>query len=64
MNFPGFTHYGIWKKPKTDAPFICLEPWYGVDSTEGAPEKLEDKEGIVILKPSEIFRAGYSIIIE
>lgn len=64
MNFPGFTHFGIWKKPKTGAPFICLEPWYGVDSTEGGPKKLEKKEGIVLLEPEGLFRAGYSINLE
>ncbi|MBI9104918.1 MAG: aldose 1-epimerase family protein [Spirochaetales bacterium] len=64
MEFPGFTHFGIWKKPKTDAPFICLEPWYGVDSTEGGPGEIEKKEGIINLEPSGIFKAGYRIILE
>ncbi|MBI9103812.1 MAG: aldose 1-epimerase family protein [Spirochaetales bacterium] len=64
LEFPGFTHFGIWKKPKTDAPFICLEPWYGVDSTEGDPGEIENKEGIINLEPSGIFKAGYRIILD
>jgi len=61
MKFPGFTHFGIWKKPKTDAPFICLEPWFGVDSTEEQTSDLTDKEGIIILSPCKTFSSAYYI---
>ena len=62
--FPGFTHFGIWKKPGTDAPFICLEPWYGVDSTEGTSKEFIDKEGIITIRPDEIFHSQYFIELE
>jgi galactose mutarotase-like enzyme len=64
LRYPGFTHFGIWKKPHTDAPFICLEAWFGVDSAAGNSKVFTDKEGIIILKPGETFRSEYSIELE
>ncbi len=64
MEFPDFTHFAIWKKAHTDAPFICLEPWFGVDSTEGGPRELNRKEGIVLLEPNDVFSSCYSLRIK
>ena len=61
MTFPGFTHFGIWKTPKTNAPFICLEPWFGVDSTEGDSKDFLKKEGIITLSPGENFCSAYTV---
>ena len=29
MSCAGFPSMGVWSQPKTDAPFVCLEPWIG-----------------------------------
>lgn len=61
MNFKGFPYFGIWSWPKKPAPFICLEPWYGIDSTEGDSTEWFDKEGLEIIEPGESFQAFYTI---
>jgi galactose mutarotase-like enzyme len=61
MDFKGFPYLGIWKKAFTNAPFICLEPWYGVDSSEGDSGRWEEKEGLENLKEGEQFKASYKI---
>lgn len=58
MTHTGFPYMGIWTKP---APFICLEPWYGIADYYNTNKKLEDKIGIRKLKGNESFACSYSI---
>ncbi len=61
VNFKGFPYLGIWTKP-VKAPFICIEPWYGLaDSTQR--RDLTTKEGILNLPPNGKFTASYTITI-
>ena len=50
---------GIWAKPGAD--YVCIEPWYGYDDTVDATGILEEKPGIIALKPGDVFKTGYSI---
>ena len=59
INFAGFPNFGIWTKH--NAPFICLEPWYGYSDTDKSTQQIVEKEGIQFLKPNAIFNATYSI---
>ncbi|MEZ0006796.1 galactose mutarotase-like enzyme [Flavobacterium sp. 28YEA47A] len=55
-NFPNL---GIWTK--NDAPFICLEPWFGYSDTLQSNGNLFEKEGIIILSPRKTFQASFNI---
>jgi galactose mutarotase-like enzyme len=57
--YPAFPHLGLWTK--TDAPFLCIEPWQGYSDTNDASGNLAEKEGIILLRPQEKFSAGFSI---
>ena len=60
LNFENFPYLGIWSKP-TGAPFICIEPWFGVADSFDSSKNLEDKKGIITLQKDEIFSSFYSI---
>ena len=60
FDFAGFPYLGLWTKGP-GAGFVCVEPWHGVASPEGAPGELADKEGILTLAPGEAFAASYSM---
>ena len=60
LNFENFPYLGIWSKP-TGAPFICIEPWFGVADDENSNQNFEDKKGIITLQKDEIFSYFYSI---
>ena len=60
LNFENFPYLGIWSKP-TGAPFICIEPWFGVADSFDSSKNLEDKKGIITLQKDEIFSCFYSI---
>ena len=60
LEFKNFPYLGIWSKP-SGAPFICIEPWFGVADDENSNQNFEDKKGIITLEKDEIFSCFYSI---
>ena len=54
----GFPYLGVWTP---NAPFICIEPWYGIADSVDSNNILEDKIGIQKLDAGEIFRCSYQI---
>ncbi len=60
VDFTGFPYLGIWSA-QNDAPFLCIEPWFGVDSTKGDSGAFEEKEGIRILSAGDTFEAAFSM---
>ncbi len=53
--------FGIWSPPRKNAPFICIEPWYGRCDREGFVGELSDREWGNRIAPGEIWRKGYQI---
>ena len=56
----GFPFYGIWS-PSDEAPFVCLEPWYGRIDDRGFDGDITQKKGIQKLECKETFHACYTI---
>lgn len=52
---------GIWSPPTKNAPFICLEPWYGRCDRAGYEGDYRDKDWINRLAPGETFSGVYTI---
>lgn len=60
FDFNTFPYLGIWTQ--VGAPFICIEPWYGLADFEAHSGELEEKIGIEMLLPQQIFEAEYSVL--
>jgi galactose mutarotase-like enzyme len=52
ISWDGFKDLGIWSKPG-GAPFLCIEPWFGMASPVGWDGEITDKPGILLLPPGE-----------
>lgn len=61
LTFEDFPFVGIWSPPKKEAPFVCIEPWFGVADTTDFTGELNEKIGIQCLKGAETFSANYTI---
>lgn len=65
IDFPGFPYVAIWSKVTPGsgeiAPFICIEPWYGISDYDDSVGRIEKKQGIERLKPNEKFLSKYFI---
>lgn len=59
VNFEDFPSLGIWTK--MNAPFLCIEPWFGYSDTNKNSGNLFEKEGIQILESNETFHSKFSI---
>ncbi|MNX96696.1 Aldose 1-epimerase [compost metagenome] len=62
MTCDSWTAIGFWTKK--DAPFICIEPWWGWADHADASGKLEEKAGIRMLNPGEKEQVKYQLKIE
>lgn len=51
-------YLGIWAKP--NAPYVCLEPWHGVNDSYFSTGNIEEKEGILSLETGKIFQSSWS----
>lgn len=60
MDFAGWPYFGIWSKAG-GAPFICLEPWYGIADHVGHDGDLTEKEGIMPLEGGLNFCCEYGM---
>lgn len=54
---------GLWSPPGKNAPFVCIEPWYGRCDRVHYDGEYEQKDWIQTLAPLGVFEARYRIII-
>jgi galactose mutarotase-like enzyme len=59
FNFKDFPNFGIWTK--INAPFICLEPWFGYSDVLNSNGNILEKEGIQLLESNSSKESKYSI---
>jgi len=52
---------GIWSPPTKNAPFLCIEPWYGRADKEGFAGELKEREWNNSLGAGEKFYVNYTI---
>jgi len=59
VNFTDFQNLGIWTV--VNAPFLCIEPWFGYSDTLDEYDDFSKKEGIQLLQKNETFESNYNI---
>ena len=64
VSYPDMRYLGIWHKPKSDAPYVCIEPWTSLPSVDGEVDDLETKADMETLESMEIYRNEWSITLE
>lgn len=52
---------GLWSPPGKNAPFVCIEPWYGRCDRAHYQGEYKDKDWINTLQPGEKFSSVYTI---
>lgn len=54
---------GLWSPPGKNAPFVCIEPWYGRCDRVNFEGEYAEKDWIQKLAPGATFEASYTITI-
>lgn len=60
VHFDGFPYLGIWSKNR-NAPFVCIEPWYGIADRENHDYEFSKKEGVIPLESKAKFFAKFEL---
>ena len=61
VSYTNMPYLGLWHKPKTDAPYICIEPWNGMPSDDGTVDAMETKKYMVRLAAGESEKFAFTI---
>lgn len=61
VSAPQMRYWGFWHWPKTDAPYICIEPWSSLPSRDGIVEDLSKQEDLLSLYPAETYCNTWTI---
>ncbi|MDF7626638.1 aldose 1-epimerase family protein [Lactobacillaceae bacterium L1_55_11] len=54
-------YFGIWTPAGKEAPFIALEPWWGIADTVDASGNFKEKFGVNVLAAGDTFTGSYSM---
>lgn len=61
VSFPDMPYLGIWHWPRTDAPYVCIEPWRSLPAREGRITVMEEQEDLVRLEPGKTYTNRWTI---
>ena len=61
VTYSDMDYLGLWHKPKTDAPYVCIEPWSSLPSRKGIIEDLATKPGLMHLDAGLEYENQYTI---
>ena len=64
VKYPNMPYVGLWHAVKTDAPYVCIEPWENLPSLDGKVEKLTDKANIGILPRQETYESSITVSLD
>lgn len=56
VQYPDMRYIGFWHAPRTDAPYVCIEPWTSLPSRQGVVEELTRQKDLVMLPRGETYR--------
>lgn len=57
----GLPYLGLWHRPKSDAPYICLEPWSSLPSRKGVVEDLSTQPSLIALDAGRTYEVTWGM---
>lgn len=63
VDYPDMSYLGLWHMPKTEAPYVCIEPWLSLPGRDGILENLRCRSDLVSLQPGKTYENTISITV-
>lgn len=63
VSYPDMPYLGLWHMPKTDAPYVCIEPWSSLPARQDVVEDFACKSDLTQLGPGKTYVNTWSITI-
>jgi hypothetical protein len=64
VTYPDLHYLGIWHWPKTNTPYVCIEPWSSLPLRQDVVEEFTRKSDMVQLAPTLIYETTWSINVQ
>ena len=64
VDYPDMPFLGLWHKPHSDAPYVCIEPWVSLPSHSAYVEDLAKQEHLIHLAAGETYRNTMTITLK
>lgn len=64
VDYPGMKYVGFWHAPKTEAPYVCIEPWSSLPSRKGVVEDLAKQPDLIKLPRGQVYRNGWCVTLD
>ena len=56
-------YLGLWHTLRTDAPFVCIEPWSSLPGAYGAVEEISQRQDLIALTPGKTDERGWRVAV-
>lgn len=63
VRYPQMPYLGLWHRPHTDAPYVCIEPWRSLPSPAGGIVRFEGQPDLIHLKAGGEYVSDWSITV-
>ena len=63
VTYPGMKYVGFWHAPKTEAPYVCIEPWTSIPADDGKVDDFETKRDMFRLAAGGVHEQSFTIAI-
>lgn len=63
VSYPYMPYLGIWHRPDTDAPYVCIEPWSSLPSRQDVVEEFSCKSDLIQLPPDGVYQNTWTITV-
>lgn len=64
VSYPQMPYVGFWHKPKTAAPYVCVEPWLSLPGRHGVTEDFSCRSDLIHLAPGGKYENQWKITIK
>ncbi len=61
VTYPDMPYLGIWHWPKTDAPYVCIEPWTSLPGRSKVIEDIAGRDDFIHLHPGKEYQNTWTI---
>ena len=61
VSYPDMPYLGIWHWPRTDAPYVCIEPWSSLPAKAGEIAVFEKQANLIRLEAGKTYRNTWTV---
>jgi galactose mutarotase-like enzyme len=63
VHYPQMKFVGFWHATRTDAPYVCIEPWLGLPAYDGQVDELSTKHEMLTAAPGTVYENSFTMTI-